>query len=59
MVQAAFEAAQDKSVKAHVLASTIYLRQKDYELVADVAEAGLSALERLQGEIGMKLPGLA
>lgn len=54
---AAFEDAQRTSGRAHVLAGNFYLALKDYELVADIAQAGLSLVRTSEGEIGLRLPG--
>ena len=45
------------SGRAHILASSFYLQQKEYETSANIAEAGLAFLEQLEGEIGRTLPG--
>lgn len=56
-VDAAFEEAQATSIRAHVLTSDFYLRLKDYELVADIAQAGINLTKSLEGQIGLRLPG--
>lgn len=57
-IQTAFESAQATSGRAHLLASSFYLKQKDYELVIDIAQAGLDFLRRLADDTGRQLPGL-
>ena len=44
-------------MRAHVLVSKYHLDIKDYESVIEVAEAGLSQLRTLEGEIGQRLIG--
>ena len=56
-VQTAFAQIQASSVRAHLLASSFYLKQKDYELVIDTAEAGLASTKRLEADIGRQLTG--
>lgn len=56
-VDTAFEGAQSTSIRAHILASTFYLALKDYELVADIAQAGINLARITESQIGLRLPG--
>lgn len=56
-VDTAFEDAQNTSIRAHILASNFYLILKDYELVADIAQAGLNLTRTIEGQVGLRLPG--
>lgn len=56
-VDTALEDAQATSIRAHILASNFYLLLKDYELVADIAQAGISLAKTTEGQIGFRLPG--
>lgn len=56
-IDSALEATRDYSIRAHVLASAFYLQLKDYELVADIAQAGLSLVKTIEAQIGLRMPG--
>lgn len=56
-VDAAFEEVQSGSVYAHILASGFYTALKEYELVADIAQAGINLTKTVEGQIGSRLPG--
>jgi hypothetical protein len=56
-VDMAFTEAQDTSIRAHILASNFYLALKDYELVADIAQAGINLAKATESQIGLRLSG--
>jgi hypothetical protein len=56
-VERAFENAQAESVLAHILVSDFYLHLRDFELVADTAQAGIDRARDIERQIGRRLPG--
>lgn len=58
LVDAAFgQRLQTDSPKAHVLVALCHLDARDFEAAAEIAEAGISLLKTIEGQIGQKLPG--